>query len=164
MGFPEVKLGIYPGWGGTARAPRLIGLANAVEMATSGENVDARTAFTMGLVSDVVPSDRLRQAAINLIRAENRSQQYLQDRNAWDGPIAMSETELAFLGATASAYIQQQTKGQYPAPMAALEVMMGAASSRYQRGLQGRGGRLRRAIWLAHQSCAVERLFPHGPQ
>jgi 3-hydroxyacyl-CoA dehydrogenase/enoyl-CoA hydratase/3-hydroxybutyryl-CoA epimerase/3-hydroxyacyl-CoA dehydrogenase/enoyl-CoA hydratase/3-hydroxybutyryl-CoA epimerase/enoyl-CoA isomerase len=129
MGFPEVKLGIYPGWGGTARAPRLIGLANAVEMVTSGENIDARAAFTIGLVSDVVPSARLREAAIKLIRAENKSQQYLQDRKLWDGPIAMSETELSFLGATASAYIQQQTKGQYPAPLAALEVMMGAASS-----------------------------------
>ncbi|MBI2825920.1 MAG: enoyl-CoA hydratase/isomerase family protein [Planctomycetia bacterium] len=127
MGFPEVKLGIYPGWGGTARAPRLIGLANAVEMVTSGENVDAHAAASMGLISDVVPSDRLRQAAVNLIRAENQSQQYLADRQRWDGPISMSETELSFLGATASAYIQQQTKGQYPAPMAALEVMMGAA-------------------------------------
>ena len=59
MGFPEVKLGIYPGWGGTARVLRLLGLSNAVEMVSSGENVDAKTAFTMGLVSDVVPSEKL---------------------------------------------------------------------------------------------------------
>src|SRR6188508_2017415 len=32
IGFPEVKLGLYPGWGGTVRAPRIVGLANAVEM------------------------------------------------------------------------------------------------------------------------------------
>ena len=37
----------------------------------------------------------------------------------------MDETELMFLGVTANAYIQQQTKGQYPAPIAALEVMIG---------------------------------------
>ena len=42
-------------------------------------------------------------------------------------PIEISETELGFLGATASAYIQGQTKGHYPAPLAALEVMLGAA-------------------------------------
>ncbi len=127
LGFPEVKLGIYPGWGGTARAPRLLGLSNAVEMVSSGENVDAKTAFKMGLVSDVVASEKLREAAIHLIRAENKSQQYLEDRKRWDGPIPMSETELMFLGVTANAFIQQQTKGQYPAPIAALEVMIGSA-------------------------------------
>src|SRR5205085_3883185 len=53
IGFPEVKLGLYPGWGGTVRAPRIVGLANALEMITSGENLDARTAMTMALASDV---------------------------------------------------------------------------------------------------------------
>ena len=35
IGFPEVKLGLYPGWGGTVRAPRMVGLANALEMITA---------------------------------------------------------------------------------------------------------------------------------
>ena len=39
--FPEVKLGIFPGWGGTARVPRIIGLSNAVELITGGEGVHA---------------------------------------------------------------------------------------------------------------------------
>ena len=70
IGFPEVKLGLYPGWGGTVRAPRIVGLANAVEMITGGENVDARAALAMGLASDVVPADKLLDAAIGVIRAE----------------------------------------------------------------------------------------------
>ena len=37
-GFPEVKLGLFPGWGGTARTPRMVGLSNAVELVTGGEN------------------------------------------------------------------------------------------------------------------------------
>ncbi|MES2404307.1 MAG: enoyl-CoA hydratase/isomerase family protein, partial [Pseudomonadota bacterium] len=57
IALPEVQLGIHPGWGGTARAPRIIGLGNAVEMVTSGENVDGATAYQMGLASDVVASD-----------------------------------------------------------------------------------------------------------
>ena len=43
FGFPEVKLGLFPGWGGTVRAPRIIGLSNAVEMVTSGESIDAKS-------------------------------------------------------------------------------------------------------------------------
>ncbi|MDH3717185.1 MAG: enoyl-CoA hydratase-related protein, partial [Planctomycetota bacterium] len=41
IGFPEVKLGLFPGWGGTVRTPRIVGLYNAVEMITSGESIDA---------------------------------------------------------------------------------------------------------------------------
>ena len=128
FGFPEVKLGLYPGWGGTARASRIVGLANAVELVTSGETIDGKAAALMGLATDVVPGDRLHAAAVALVRAEQQSQQYLDDRRHWSEPLAMNETELSFLGATASAYIQQQTKGHYPAPVAALELMLEAAA------------------------------------
>jgi 3-hydroxyacyl-CoA dehydrogenase/enoyl-CoA hydratase/carnithine racemase len=127
FGFPEVKLGLFPGWGGTARSSRIVGLANAVELVTSGEGIDGRAAYKMGLASDVVSPDRIQDAAVRLIRAEQKSGQYLGDRKRWSAPIEISETELGFLGVTASAYIQQQTKGHYPAPLAALEVMLSAA-------------------------------------
>jgi 3-hydroxyacyl-CoA dehydrogenase/enoyl-CoA hydratase/3-hydroxybutyryl-CoA epimerase/3-hydroxyacyl-CoA dehydrogenase/enoyl-CoA hydratase/3-hydroxybutyryl-CoA epimerase/enoyl-CoA isomerase len=133
IGFPEVKLGLFPGWGGTGRTPRMVGLANGVELVTGGESIDARTAALMGLADDVVqmPSgasgDQLLAAAIRMVRAEQASGPFRSDRERWSRPIAISETELGFLGATASAYIQQQTKGHYPAPLAALELMLGAA-------------------------------------
>ena len=44
IGFPEVKLGLFPGWGGTVRAPRIVGLSNAVEMITGGDSISAREA------------------------------------------------------------------------------------------------------------------------
>jgi 3-hydroxyacyl-CoA dehydrogenase/enoyl-CoA hydratase/3-hydroxybutyryl-CoA epimerase/3-hydroxyacyl-CoA dehydrogenase/enoyl-CoA hydratase/3-hydroxybutyryl-CoA epimerase/enoyl-CoA isomerase len=136
IGFPEVKLGFIPGWGGTARTPRLIGLGNAVEMISSGEPVDARAAVASGLASDAVPAARLVAAAIALVRAERQSGQYLRDRQRASGPLDITDTELAYLGATASAYIQQQTKGHYPAPLAALEVMLGAARSDIEAACQ----------------------------
>lgn len=134
LGFPEVMLGLYPGWGGTARTPRMVGLANGVELVTSGETIDARAAYAMGLAQDVVPGgeavgDTLVAAAMRMIRAEVASGQFQRDRQRWSEPIAIDDTELAFLGATASAYIQQQTKGHYPAPLAALELMLEAAGA-----------------------------------
>ena len=130
-GFPEVKLGLFPGWGGTARTPRMIGLSNAVELVTSGENIDPRAAAALGLANDVVTiggdRDLLVAAAIRMIRQEQASGDFRRDRERWSGPISISDTELGFLGATASAYIQGQTKGHYPAPLAALELMLGAA-------------------------------------
>ncbi len=126
LGFPEVKLGLFPGWGGTARTPRIVGLSNAVELISSGENIGTAAAEAMGLAIGA-PADRLLESAIALVRSEQQSREYLRDRVRWSGPISISETELAFLGATASASIQGETKGHYPAPLAALEVMLGAA-------------------------------------
>ncbi len=127
FGFPEVKLGLLPGWGGTVRAPRVLGLSNAIELITSGESIDAKSAGLMGLISDLVPTAKLLPAAIAVIRAEQASGEWNRDRLAWDQPIDISDTELGFLGATASALIQGQTGGQYPAPAAALELMLGTA-------------------------------------
>lgn len=127
IGFPEVKLGLFPGWGGTVRTPRIVGLGNAVELVTSGESIDARAAVLMELATDAVPAEKLLDAAIALVRAEQMSQQFLRDRERWQQPIEISETELYFLGATATGYIQQQTKGQYPAPLAALNLMLESA-------------------------------------
>ncbi len=128
IGFPEVKLGLFPGWGGTVRAPRMIGLSNAVELITGGESIDADAAFALGLACDVVPPERLQEAAVNVVRHEQRTRDYARDRRRWAAPIEVNETELGFLGATASAYIQQQTKGHYPAPLAALELMLETAA------------------------------------
>ncbi len=127
LGFPEVKIGIIPGWGGTARTPRMIGLANAVELVCGGEPIDGQTARGMGLVSDVVPNDKIQHAAIQLIRAEQKSKEYLKDRQTWSGPLPLDDTELGFLAVTANAFISGQTKGNYPAPIQALNTMVGAA-------------------------------------
>src|SRR3954463_4973014 len=133
FGFPEVKLGLFPGWGGTVRTPRMLGLANGIELVTSGDTMDSRAAALMGLANDVVhaskngDSDALLLSAVRMIRAELQSGDFMRDRERWSAPIRISETELGFLGATGSAYIQQQTKGHYPAPLAALELMLGAA-------------------------------------
>ena len=127
FGFPEVKLGLFPGWGGTARTPRIIGLSNAVEMITGGESVDASAAVSLGIATDTADSDSLLNVAIELVREERRSGRYFDDRVRWSQPIAMSETEMGFLGITASGYIRSQTGGKYPAPEAALDSMLESA-------------------------------------
>ncbi|MCA9177936.1 MAG: enoyl-CoA hydratase/isomerase family protein [Planctomycetales bacterium] len=123
-GFPEVKLGLLPGWGGTARLPRMIGLSNAVEMITGGENIDPQEAWALGVADDVTSADTLLSAAIRLVHREAESKAYQRDRETWAAPIVMSPNELGFLGAAASAVILGQTKGRFPAPMAALELML----------------------------------------
>jgi enoyl-CoA hydratase len=59
LGFPEVKVGLLPGYGGTQRLPRLVAPAIALEMVLSGDPVDARRASAIGLVNKIVESDLL---------------------------------------------------------------------------------------------------------
>lgn len=63
MGLPEVTLGIIPGYGGTQRLPRLIGLGAALELIATGRMIDAQEALALGLVSRVVPPGELMAAA-----------------------------------------------------------------------------------------------------
>jgi 3-hydroxyacyl-CoA dehydrogenase/enoyl-CoA hydratase/3-hydroxybutyryl-CoA epimerase len=59
LGLPEVQLGLLPGAGGTQRLPRLIGVANALDLILSGRALRARSAKKMGLVDEVVPAAQL---------------------------------------------------------------------------------------------------------
>jgi enoyl-CoA hydratase len=68
LGFPEVKLGIGPGYGGTQRLPRLIGRGRALQLILTAEMVDAAEAYRIGLVNKVVPAGELLGAADAMLR------------------------------------------------------------------------------------------------
>ena len=64
FGQPEIKLGIIPGAGGTQRLPRAVGKAKAMDLALTGRMMDAQEAERAGLVSRVVPLDKLMDEAL----------------------------------------------------------------------------------------------------
>ena len=63
LGLPEVKLGIHPGWGGSVRLPRYIGVLPGLNMILSGQTVTAKTAAKLGFVEAAVPKRHLERAA-----------------------------------------------------------------------------------------------------
>ena len=67
MGLPEIKLGLIPGYGGTQRLPRVVGMARALEMVMTGRTVDAEEALRIGLVSRLVDGDAV-QAGVAFAR------------------------------------------------------------------------------------------------
>jgi enoyl-CoA hydratase len=63
FGLPEIKIGAFPGGGGTQRLPRLIGAAKAKEIILTGDPITAEQAFSLGLVMKVVAKDKLLEEA-----------------------------------------------------------------------------------------------------
>jgi len=63
LGLPEIKIGAFPGGGGTQRLPRLIGASKAKEMIFTGDPIGAEEALALGLVMKVVPKEKLAEEA-----------------------------------------------------------------------------------------------------
>lgn len=79
FGQPEINLGIIPGGGGTQRLTRLVGEGKAMELILTGEIINAQTAFSIGLVNQVVPLAQLEAKTMEIA-----------NRIAEKGPIAVS--------------------------------------------------------------------------
>jgi len=63
FGQPEINLGMMPGWGGTQRLPRLVGMGRAKELILGGDRISAARAYEIGLVNKVCPPDQLMEEA-----------------------------------------------------------------------------------------------------
>ncbi|BBG26826.1 enoyl-CoA hydratase/isomerase family protein [Sulfuracidifex tepidarius] len=66
VGLPEITLGIYPGFGGTQRLPRLVGKGKALEMMFTGDRIPSMEAQRIGLIERVVPKEKLEEETRNL--------------------------------------------------------------------------------------------------
>jgi 3-hydroxyacyl-CoA dehydrogenase/enoyl-CoA hydratase/3-hydroxybutyryl-CoA epimerase/3-hydroxyacyl-CoA dehydrogenase/enoyl-CoA hydratase/3-hydroxybutyryl-CoA epimerase/enoyl-CoA isomerase len=128
LGFPEVKLGLLPGWGGTVRLPRLIGPGPAVEMIAAGETVDGPAAARAGLVDACVPAGLADEAARLLLGKALATGDHQARRERMTRPVDLAPEERDFLEATTGAVIQGRTSGHYPAPPAILEAVLATSA------------------------------------
>jgi 3-hydroxyacyl-CoA dehydrogenase/enoyl-CoA hydratase/carnithine racemase len=124
LGFPEVKLGLLPGWGGTVRLPRLVGPGPALELTASGESIDGAAALRLGLVDACVPPDQALASARRLLEMHAADGFVAGRRRQLREPAPLDPLEHDFLAATSGAVIHGRTGGRYPAPPAILETIL----------------------------------------
>ncbi len=137
VGLPEVKLGIYPGWGGTVRLPRLIGADNAIEWICATKEKKAAVALKEGAVDAVVAQDKLLDAAVDLVkRASEGELDYKARRAEKTGKMLLNPMESMMVFETAKGFIAGQTKGQYPAPIEAIKAMQKHAGMTRDKALE----------------------------
>lgn len=124
MGLPETKLGIIPGWGGTVRLPRLIGVDSAIEWIASGGTFSAAHALTFGAADAVVPTAQLRDLALQqLDRAINGELDWKAARARKMNPVSLTSNERAMVFSVSKAFVAGQAGPNYPAPVLAIESM-----------------------------------------
>jgi 3-hydroxyacyl-CoA dehydrogenase/enoyl-CoA hydratase/3-hydroxybutyryl-CoA epimerase/enoyl-CoA isomerase len=124
IGLPETKLGIIPGWGGTVRLPRLIGLDPAIEWITSGNQNDAQEAFKLGVVDALVAPADLRAAGFDLLSKLMRGEMEWKGRKLRKkSKLPLNSTEKTMGFSIMKAGVFAAAGPNYPAPFAAIEAI-----------------------------------------
>lgn len=127
IGLPEVRLGIFPGFGGTQRLPRLIGIAPALDMILTGRNIRSEEALKKGLIDRIAEGDLVTEGlalALEAILHPARLEERRMRRRPWQ-QRALEGNPLgrAVLFAQVRRETLKKTEGRYPAPLRAMEVV-----------------------------------------
>jgi 3-hydroxyacyl-CoA dehydrogenase / enoyl-CoA hydratase / 3-hydroxybutyryl-CoA epimerase len=123
VGLPETTLGIIPAWGGCTRLPRLVGLATALEVVLSGRQYPTKQAQKLGLIDDSAHRERLQALATKKIVDSQGRKREIKTQFSNIGPLA------AIIADRAKKKTIEKTRGHYPAPVKALEVMLSGLKS-----------------------------------
>jgi 3-hydroxyacyl-CoA dehydrogenase / enoyl-CoA hydratase / 3-hydroxybutyryl-CoA epimerase len=124
MGLPEVRLGILPGWGGSTRLPRRIGIAEALDLILTGKTVVGRKALKLGLIDALMPDARFLDTVRDF--ALERRDKPRRDEGGFDLKETLLEKNPVgrkILFDQARKKTLEQTRGHYPAPLRAIEVV-----------------------------------------
>ena len=130
IGLPEVMLGIHPGWGGSARLPRLIGATEALPLMLAGKSLSARRALALGVVDRLArPQELLVEARLLLRYPQPRP--FARRAKAWASNTWLARQILApmMLKQTAA----KVRREHYPAPFALIDVWKRGGGSMQQR-------------------------------
>ncbi len=120
LGLPEVNLGIIPGFGGTQRLPKIIGLQQSLAIILAGKSINAKKALKIGLVSAVINENFLKEGVGDFVnkvlagKVEPKSKKPTFEKIPFVKALIIN---FAFNS------LVKKTKGKYPAPHYALEVI-----------------------------------------
>lgn len=126
LGLPEVMLGVLPGFGGTYRLPKKVGLTTAMDMILTGRQIKGKNAVKMGLADAMLPTERMQELA----------KTYLLDRKTGKKKTMKEEVQHAAMDnfltrkiifQKAREKVLETSKGFYPAPLKILEVLEAGA-------------------------------------
>ena len=124
VGLPEVKLGIFPGWGGTVRLPRLIGLDNAIEWICGANEKKSAEALKDGAVDAIVANDQLLEAGVHLLNQCMAGELDYQTKRAVKiAKLSLPPMEQMMAFETSKGFVAGKAGPHYPSPLTAIKTM-----------------------------------------
>jgi len=124
VGLPEVKLGIFPGWGGTVRLPRLIGLDNAIEWICGANEKKSAEALKDGAVDAIVANDKLLEAGVHLLNQCLACELDYQTKRAVKiAKLSLPPMEQMMAFETSKGFVAGKAGPHYPSPLTAIKTM-----------------------------------------
>jgi len=136
VGLPEVKLGIFPGWGGTVRLPRLIGLDNAIEWICGANEKKSAQALKDGAVDAVVANDQLLEAGVHLLsQCIAGDLDYQTKRATKIAKLSLGPMEQMMAFETSKGFVAGKAGPHYPSPVTAIKTMQKHASMARDKAL-----------------------------
>ena len=137
IGLPETQLGIYPGWGGTVRLPRLIGADNACEWICGGAQKRSEEAFKDGAVDAVVPAAKVNESARHLIQQVlDGKLDYHARRDELRASMVFSPIEKMMIFESVRGVVGAKAGKHYPAPMAAIKTIEKGISQDMEKAIE----------------------------
>jgi 3-hydroxyacyl-CoA dehydrogenase/enoyl-CoA hydratase/3-hydroxybutyryl-CoA epimerase len=165
IGLPEIKLGILPGFGGSQRLPRLIGLPAALDIILAGKVIDVKRAKKKGLVDCLVQTEEdeskdltaLVKAAKDIIQGESSVQR--ASLSMVDRFLTFTSIGRSFVYKKAKANVMSLTKGHYPAPLKALDVAVDGLGLPLEQALEQEADALGELIVTSESKSLVYLYF-----
>lgn len=142
LGLPEVTLQIIPGWGGTQRLPRLMGLSGGLQMILSGKSIPAIKAWKSGLADALAPSQFLSsyvdQFVASILTKDGKKDVLKKRKKKGFRELLLEENPMgrAFLFYNAEKTVLEKTKGHYSAPSIALDLVKRTYTLPLEEGLK----------------------------
>jgi 3-hydroxyacyl-CoA dehydrogenase/enoyl-CoA hydratase/3-hydroxybutyryl-CoA epimerase len=172
--LPEVQLGLIPGMGGTQRLPRRVGLQHALDLILTGRSVRGRRALAMGLIDDLVHPAILREVAVRRARELADGTRAPAEKPRREGPagtlrgIVLEDNPLGrtVVFSKARESVARKSRGHYPAPPAALDVVHEGFARGVEAGLREEARRFgelavspesRELVYLFHATTALKK-------
>jgi len=147
--LPEVQIGLLPGGGGTQRLPALVGIVEALTIMTTGRQIRAKKAKSIGLIDKLVTKTYLRQASLDLIDALSQAkiQRNSLSNKDWLKPTKLINHTLNnhlvqfapvrdFILDKARKQVLAKTKGKYPAPLKIIDCVESWAKGNKIKGFE----------------------------
>ncbi len=136
MGLPEVKVGIFPGAGGTQRVPRLTNQQDALMMMTTGQNLTPKKAKSLGLIHEIAAPDALIDTAKQMIRDGLKPVQPWDEKGFKLPGGKVWSPQGAQLWPAVSANLRKQSYGNYPAAFAIVKCVFEGLQVPFDTGLR----------------------------